>query len=188
MNAASALVSNRRPNTTCSIESTDVSVRWHVDLSSWSLTLTGSTASPPRQARRRFQASHCQVAAIARTRLGPRLAALLAVRLETNTIDALESAMTFHRERHSVLAGNVANLDTPGYRPLDLVRGSGPGSQPMLATSFDDGGALQGPDGNAVALERELAKIDANRARYTTSTELVSRRIALLRYAAGDGV
>jgi flagellar basal body rod protein FlgB len=38
-----------------------------------------------------------------------------------------------------------------------------------------------------VQLERELAKIDANRARYSTSAELVSRRLALLRYAAGDG-
>ena len=52
---------------------------------------------------------------------------------------------------------------------------------------FDDGGALAGPDGNAVQLERELAKVDANRLRYATSSELVSRRMALLRYAAGDG-
>ena len=36
-------------------------------------------------------------------------------------------------------------------------------------------------------LEKELAKIDANRVRYSASTELVSRRLALLRYAASDG-
>ena len=35
--------------------------------------------------------------------------------------------------------------------------------------------------------ERELSKIDANRARYATAAELVSRRLAMLRYAAGDG-
>lgn len=97
--------------------------------------------------------------------------------------------MTYHRERHSVLAGNVANLDTPGYRPLDLIRTTSPtGAVTTEIARFDDGGALQSPDGNAVALERELSKIDANRTRYTTSSELVSRRIALLRYAAGDGV
>lgn len=118
------------------------------------------------------------------------------------TVDQLAGAMTFHRERHTVLAGNVANLDTPGYRPADLERtpaGSpgaltrtdpghlDPGGSPEAELVFDDGGALQGPDGNAVALERELAKIDANRVRYTTSAELVSRRVAMLRYAAGDG-
>lgn len=104
------------------------------------------------------------------------------------SLDTLQAALTYHRERHTVLAGNVANLDTPGYRPLDLSRPS-PGSdgQAQVISSFDDGGAFQGPDGNAVSLERELAKIDANRTRYNTTAELVSRRIAMLRYAAGDG-
>jgi len=124
------------------------------------------------------------------------------VALDLSTIDSLEAALTYHRERHTVLAGNVANLDTPGFRPLDLARPE-PGSAsqlavdapghiatvetPQVVTSFDDGGGLQGADGNAVSLERELAKIDANRARYATAAELVSRRLAMLRYAAGDG-
>ena len=118
-------------------------------------------------------------------------------------VDQLTSAMTFHRERHAVLAGNLANLDTPGYRPMDLARvDPGTPAAPMAVTdkghlagatldpsvvTFDDGGALAGADGNAVSLERELAKVDANRVRYGTSAELVSRKLALLRYAAGDG-
>lgn len=119
------------------------------------------------------------------------------------TLDTLQSALTFHRERHTVLAGNIANLDTPGYKPLDLERttatestqlavtedghiASGPAGSGIVRT-FTDTDQLQGPDGNAVELERELSKIDANRARYATASELVSRRIALLRYAAGDG-
>jgi len=124
------------------------------------------------------------------------------VPLDLSAIGPLEAALTYHRERHSVLAGNIANLDTPGYRPLDLARASpsdpaqsiatapgqlGSPQQPHLVSSFDDGGALQGGDGNAVSLERELAKIDANRTRYATTAELVSRRLAMLRYAAGDG-
>lgn len=117
-------------------------------------------------------------------------------------IDQLAGAMSFHRDRHTVLAGNVANLDTPGYRPADLQRVLGSDGRTLERTDpghmnaagqagqelvFDDGGLLVGPDGNAVALERELAKIDANRVRYGTSSELVSRRLAMLRYAAGDG-
>jgi len=120
-----------------------------------------------------------------------------------SSIDTMSAALTFHRERHAVLAGNIANLDTPGYRPMDLQRApTTPGAAleattaghiseastvPGVITSFDDGGQLQGADGNAVSLERELAKIDANRARYAASSELVSRKLALLRYAAGDG-
>lgn len=118
------------------------------------------------------------------------------------TIDKLGAALTYHRERHTVLAGNVANLDTPGFRPLDLERApadapvtltaDAPGqidrtSSGDFVTTFDDGGSLQGPDGNAVSLERELAKIDANRTRYAANSELVTRQFALLRYAASDG-
>lgn len=123
-----------------------------------------------------------------------------------STIDKLGTALTYHRERQTVLAGNVANLDTPGYRPMDLERhrpdapqikmvtdalgqlGAVTGSDTgELVTTFDDGGALQGSDGNAVTLEREMAKIDANRTRYAANTELVSRRFAMMKYAAGDG-
>lgn len=120
-----------------------------------------------------------------------------------DSVDHLASAMSFHRDRHAVLSGNIANLDTPSYRPADLERTAATDAPGVMARTnaahldgsgategrmvYDDGGALSGPDGNAVALERELSKIDANRVRYGTSAELVTRRLALLRYAAGDG-
>ncbi len=141
-----------------------------------------------------------------RSEIGPPLALCHLVALDFGAIDTMQSALTFHRERHTVLAGNVANLDTPGYRPMDLDRKIEAASPGLAADTthaghiaavtegggdsirtFDDGGQLQGPDGNAVSMERELSKIDANRARYATTAELVSRRFALLKYAAGDG-
>jgi flagellar basal-body rod protein FlgB len=119
-----------------------------------------------------------------------------------DSVDRLSESMTFHRERHSVLAGNVANVDTPGYKPLDLERTDPTeGPAPMAATHAGhmqagglDGTTLvfadsdpAGADGNSVSLERELAKIDANRVRYQTAAELTTRRLALIRYGAGDG-
>lgn len=122
-----------------------------------------------------------------------------------DSVDRLEGAMTFHRERQGVLAGNLANLNTPGYRPVDIARAAPmeaeasavartqPGHLPAGEVGgagpvhvFQDAGSEE-PDGNAVSLERELAKIDANRVRYSTASELTSRRLALLRYGAGDG-
>jgi flagellar basal-body rod protein FlgB len=118
-------------------------------------------------------------------------------------VDSLERAMTFHRERHSVLAGNVANIDTPGYQSMDLeeipateapgvlartnASHQGPAEPEGTRKVFADSPSGAGMDGNNVELEHELAKIDANRVRYTTATELASRRLALLRYAASDG-
>ena len=38
----------------------------------------------------------------------------------SNTIPILEQVINFAQSRHTVLAGNVANMDTPGYRVRDL--------------------------------------------------------------------
>lgn len=118
--------------------------------------------------------------------------------------NAMSDALGFHRQRHSVLAGNVANVDTPDFRPLDLerspasVRGgsldtSDPRHLSLSSTDgvsffFDDANATPSMDGNTVNLERELAKVDANRVRYGVNSRLVTKRLAALRYAASDGI
>jgi flagellar basal-body rod protein FlgB len=131
-----------------------------------------------------------------------------------DSVGRMQEALSFHRDRHAVLAGNLANLDTPGFRAADLERKNedpatfaveaqaamartnpghmaGPAdpgaSGPAGVVKFDDAAANPNGDGNAVDLEREMAKIAANKVRYATTTELVSRRMALLRYTAGDG-
>lgn len=118
-------------------------------------------------------------------------------------VDRLGEVLEHHRLRHAVLAGNVANVDTPGYQPVDLVATGGGSTGGVTMTATDArhlaGGAgaggervitdpsARGADGNAVALERELAKVDANRVRYAACAELATRRLALLHYAAADG-
>jgi len=39
---------------------------------------------------------------------------------ESTTIPVLEQVVNFAQTRHSLLAGNLANLDTPGYKVRDL--------------------------------------------------------------------
>lgn len=40
-----------------------------------------------------------------------------------SSIPVLEQVVQFTQRRHEILAGNVANLDTPGYRVRDLSQG-----------------------------------------------------------------
>jgi flagellar basal-body rod protein FlgB len=40
--------------------------------------------------------------------------------LQSSTIPVLEQVVNFTENRHGVLAGNIANLDTPGYKTRDL--------------------------------------------------------------------
>jgi flagellar basal-body rod protein FlgB len=40
--------------------------------------------------------------------------------LNNTTLPVLEQAVNFAQARHGVLAGNIANIDTPGYKTRDL--------------------------------------------------------------------
>jgi len=45
---------------------------------------------------------------------------LLSSIFQSSTIPVLEQVANFTESRHGVLAGNIANLDTPGYQTRDL--------------------------------------------------------------------
>ncbi|MBI5508994.1 MAG: flagellar basal body rod protein FlgB [Deltaproteobacteria bacterium] len=118
------------------------------------------------------------------------------------SLSPLERVLDFHMARHNVLAANLANAETPGFRPRDLrfdalldnatalVRtdqGHLAGAETPPGTTLTEDEAMVGPDQNGVRLEQVMAQITANRLRYETGVELARRRLALLRYAATDG-
>ena len=116
-------------------------------------------------------------------------------------------SLDYHSNRHNVLASNIANVNTPGFRPkeplrveaeefrskLPLVRTE---QEHFLATGLEavhdmtvvpDESSIGGLDGNNVSLEREMSKLEANDLRYQGAAKLVTRQLAMLRYAANDG-
>jgi flagellar basal-body rod protein FlgB len=123
-------------------------------------------------------------------------------------LSALRTKMQWHQERQRVLAENISNSDTPGFKPRDLVEPkfnangtSGPmGSLAMLRTSAShiapSGGAGSfaqnakagtetRPAGNAVNLEDEMLKVSANQMDYAAATSLYTRSLGLLKTAIG---
>lgn len=120
----------------------------------------------------------------------------------------LNYALDYHMERHNVLASNVANVDTPGYRPKDLARVSDVSFQEVLGVAmsrtdsghlvggsggvavgrpFTDPTAGGGADGNYVSLDREAGKIAANQLRYDVVSSLISSELKGLLWAANNG-
>jgi len=45
---------------------------------------------------------------------------MLSGMFQSSTIPILQEVVSFAQARHTVLAGNIANLDTPGYKVRDL--------------------------------------------------------------------
>ncbi|HEU4576688.1 MAG TPA: flagellar basal body rod protein FlgB [Polyangiaceae bacterium] len=128
-----------------------------------------------------------------------------------SSVAPLSYALDFHLERHNLLAANLANVDTPRYKPLDLARvgddGKGSfeqamqvalartderhlqiaGADPLVGRVFQDLSAGGGADGNFVSLDRESGKLAANRLRYDMVSVLVKSQLDALMKAASDG-
>ncbi len=121
------------------------------------------------------------------------------------TIPALEQTVMFAQARHELLAGNIANLDTPGYRSRDLDVGdfqnalaesvqASQDTAPSQATSpvtRDD--IYQGPreateqvvfhDGSDVSLEHQVTELAKNQHLHGLAVTTMRSQFALLRAA-----
>jgi flagellar basal-body rod protein FlgB len=112
---------------------------------------------------------------------------------------AVASAAARHASmRQSLAAANVANADTPGYRPVDLAPFVVDQGLPLRETRAQhvalssDGGRVPGssievlPDGNAVTLDVEMGKAAEAELRHDLATTVWQRGLALLRAAVGE--
>ena len=121
----------------------------------------------------------------------------------------LRTRMNWHQERQRLLAENVANVDTPGYRtrdlaPLDFGRqveqASGQLQLALTAPAHLSGSGAAGgggfpldrsgkydvrPTGNAVNLEDEMIKVAANQMDHQAAISLYARSMGLLKTAIG---
>ena len=124
---------------------------------------------------------------------------------------ALKGKLRFHETRQKVLAENVANAETPGYRARDIkapdffrmaVEGEGNDGVSTVLTNpmhiagplIDNsapfrpekvGGYEVTPDGNAVSLEDQMMKVTGNQMDFQTVTSLYQRSIGLLKTVVG---
>jgi flagellar basal-body rod protein FlgB len=129
---------------------------------------------------------------------------------DISALAALRTRMQWHQERQRVLAENIANSDTPNFKPRDLVEpkfdaqggnASGGATLAMMhttsgqnlagsgpASNFDQNrhaGFQTRPAGNAVNLEDQMLKVSANQMDYAAATSLYSKSLHLLKMADG---
>jgi flagellar basal-body rod protein FlgB len=128
--------------------------------------------------------------------------------LDMPVFAALTDKMRWHQNRQGLLAENVANAETPGYRGRDLAafefNPTAP-SQAGISTAttrpmhFAVGSASGAgtfdarrlnsfeitPEGNGVTLEDEMMKVTTNLVEYQAVTSLYQKSIKILRSALG---
>jgi flagellar basal-body rod protein FlgB len=98
--------------------------------------------------------------------------------------------------RQEAIASNIANLETPGYKRVDIApsfqaeldRAVGSRDAQQIAAlkpsiTFDPTALANGRDGNTVSLEKELMLMTQNTLTHALETQLISGAFAKMRLA-----
>lgn len=101
----------------------------------------------------------------------------------------LGSYLTYLARRQEVIASNIANADTPGYKTRDVEM---PGDFTAVFAQFspmatEAEGLVTRNDGNNVSIDRESRLLAENDIRFNLATQLLKSKIKLLRSAIEEG-
>ncbi len=108
------------------------------------------------------------------------------------TIALLSGMLDYRAARHKVLVSNIANLDTPGFKPQDITFtaslaeavSSPPAAAPMMMTNEKHLTPVSGKEanfpihqtGDRVEIDREMTNLAENNLMYNLTVELMSRK------------
>ncbi len=107
----------------------------------------------------------------------------------------VESALNAASQRHQVIANNIANVNTPGFKrsrvefESELAKALAAGESPeSIATKIvQDTETTLRPDGNNVDIEVEQVLMAENQLWYAALTRQISDHFARLRLVIHDG-
>jgi flagellar basal-body rod protein FlgB len=129
----------------------------------------------------------------------------------TGLFRLMKGKLDWLTERQEVLAQNIANSDTPHYRPSDLTGFSFDGALAhtrqlaptrtavghMAGASLAQGNDVRkdrprhnyesAPDGNSVIMEEQMTKVADTGMTYQLVTNLYRKHVGLMRTAIGRG-
>jgi flagellar basal-body rod protein FlgB len=101
----------------------------------------------------------------------------------------IEQYMDLLSTRQKLVASNIANLDTPGYKTKDIdfqfefmsqVQGGSPNVREVQGLTTHN-------DGNNVSLDREARLLSENALRFDLASSLMKSQLQLVRTAIQEG-
>jgi len=127
--------------------------------------------------------------------------------LFNNTFKLLEKYLDIAKERHELITENIANLDTPNYRPRDInfketlkavmenqyIRlfrtkpkhlNMDKESEVVVEVSEEN---RFFNNTNGVDIDREMVKLAENNLMYRTGVEILLRKLSILKYTITEG-
>lgn len=119
-------------------------------------------------------------------------------------MEVMRQALNVSSERNRLITGNIANVDTVGYAPTDLdfkqsllQAMEAPSENNLVRTDARhlSGSGGNGSSGNlvrkssveAVDIDQEMTNLAENNIQYRTSSEMLMRKINLIKYSITEG-
>jgi flagellar basal-body rod protein FlgB len=120
------------------------------------------------------------------------------------SVDVMHQALNISSERNRLITSNIANVDTIGYKPTDLdfkeallqaMESSGESTLARTHTKhFETGVADQSnrdayrqSSTAAVDIDQEMTNLAENNIQYRTSSEMLMRKLNLIKYSIAEG-
>ena len=113
--------------------------------------------------------------------------------IESSSLHLVERFLDLTAYRQSLVASNIANVDTPGYHTRDIdFRGemqkaiSAPETASRPVPS-EVPGLMQRPDGNDVSIDREALALAQSQIQFRVGVELARHEFRLITTAIQEG-
>ncbi len=129
---------------------------------------------------------------------------LLLDRMLDSTTRGLEKNLDLTQRRNTLIAGNVANAETPGFRAKDLnfagelarAMGKDPGQELKKTNArhldttsdsssrvVDDLSGTTRADGNNVDIDLQMGRLAYNSGKYSAATRFLRKKLGMLKFA-----
>ncbi len=109
-------------------------------------------------------------------------------------IDLIEKALDIRAFYQRVLATNIANVETPGYKEKEvdfkseLGRLTGGGMEEGVRVSErTEGEGSASVDENTVTIEGQIVKMTENTLMFNSLVQLINKKFSMIRYAINEG-
>jgi flagellar basal-body rod protein FlgB len=104
----------------------------------------------------------------------------------------VEKALNIRAFYHKILAGNIANVETPNYKEKDIdfnqaLESRITNAQDIKVLERAEYDGLNSSDGNTVNMENQIVKLTENNLYFNSLVRVISKRFASMRYAISEG-